>query len=703
MNIEADKYPKKLHIATYDIRGTYRESGEEKKSRRSGIVEHTHNLIRGISGINNKVELAVTQSGAKDTSSYYLITPEGYTVQVQGIQSRFQQYLLDKKTGGKDKALTLRYYEDEINNPSNPIYRSLAEQYTRALRTANTPNLLLQNPNPLVSLLKAEELGLIDDITLGQLNVTGVIHDTQEYPKRLKYIKSRYGSTKINLKLIAISNSVYSYLESIDMPKDKLFKVPNGIDIREFDNSLEKVKKQGLFEEVKKRNNLPEGKMFIVNARRVAHKGHFDVIEAVKILKRKALGNFYIAFTGSGMLDLKSLDYETKLKKAINENRLEDKIYLLDNLSKEELIACVSNSAASILPSTDPEGFAYANIEAMLAGTPVITSRLGGPLDYIENRKTGIFVEPKNPNDIAGAIELIINDDALHQKLKTEGRKKAEKYSTESMAAGYWEAINAGKPKYSIHINPGKSFEQIGEGMHTRVYRHTTSSDKYNFVIQTFKPEINELSLEGIGLEFDYLREAYKEMPDLIPHQRLFRPKNSSSLHDAFVIKKEIKSDPASNNLLDLSPHELNGKTLNQLRKFIEITKNLFTYESTTPSLQKMGSCVPDIIDPQFNNLIVDKDANLRLVDTNRLINTKHLKHLLSIGEKLDISDRRIYALLLQRLIFIESKFLGKTSGQIINDNFYNRYLNDTDLQALFDEINQKDGHQALSARAKSS
>ncbi len=77
----------------------------------------------------------------------------------------------------------------------------------------------------------------------------------------------------------------------------------------------------------------------------------------------------------------------------------------------------------------------------MLARIPVITTKLGGPLDYIENEKTGLFVEAHNPTSLAMTIDRLLSDPFLHKTVVSTGRKKAEEYTYTNMTRGYLDVI----------------------------------------------------------------------------------------------------------------------------------------------------------------------------------------------------------------------------------------------------------------------
>jgi glycosyltransferase involved in cell wall biosynthesis len=79
-------------------------------------------------------------------------------------------------------------------------------------------------------------------------------------------------------------------------------------------------------------------------------------------------------------------------------------------------------------------------LEAMLAQTPVITTCVGGIVDIVEDGETGLLVNKNSPKEIAEAVEKLIHDPDLAQRLRTQGRKKAEtRFSREVSAIAFSE------------------------------------------------------------------------------------------------------------------------------------------------------------------------------------------------------------------------------------------------------------------------
>ncbi|MGH3896886.1 MAG: glycosyltransferase family 4 protein [Pseudonocardiaceae bacterium] len=404
-------------------------------------MTHTHQLLAGFARMYPNLRLAITQTGAQDNASDLVRTPEGQTVLVQGIKTGFPDLLRVGET--KCPHRVRHYYESTIDEPDNPVYQSLAGQYATAIRRAGTPHLLAQNTNPLVSILKADEFGLLGD--LAPVHITGVVHDTADMRRRLDYVRRRLVRGTASIRLIAVSEAVRRHLlDEAGIAPEYVRTVRNGIDGRAFCRRVEQARHCGAFERVRARNGLPTaGRMLFTSARRVAWKGHLDVVQVVKLLLAHGRRDFYVVFNGAGLVDTRDRGYEKQLAQTIANLGLARTVFLLDELTDTELAACYGQAHIAVHPSRLPEPFGYANIEAMLAGVPVITTAHGGPLEYITHGISGLLVPPSDPPALARAIEALLSDQQLHTRLVTGGWISANRLGLNTMVRGYEAAIGA--------------------------------------------------------------------------------------------------------------------------------------------------------------------------------------------------------------------------------------------------------------------
>jgi glycosyltransferase involved in cell wall biosynthesis len=80
-------------------------------------------------------------------------------------------------------------------------------------------------------------------------------------------------------------------------------------------------------------------------------------------------------------------------------------------------------------------------LEAMASGTPVISSRLGGLPEIVQDGVTGYLVEPGNADELRERIGQVIHDRALAARLGRNGRELVlERFTWEACAQRCLEA-----------------------------------------------------------------------------------------------------------------------------------------------------------------------------------------------------------------------------------------------------------------------
>jgi glycosyltransferase involved in cell wall biosynthesis len=117
-------------------------------------------------------------------------------------------------------------------------------------------------------------------------------------------------------------------------------------------------------------------------------------------------------------------DYLEKCNQIVRENRLQDNVHFLGNLSIEQVQYELSRANCLVLPSFQ-ETAPLAIEEAMAVGVPVVGSRLCGIPDMIEEGKTGYLIDPYNVNDLAEAVKKILSDSSLAHSMSERAKTVA--------------------------------------------------------------------------------------------------------------------------------------------------------------------------------------------------------------------------------------------------------------------------------------
>lgn len=103
-----------------------------------------------------------------------------------------------------------------------------------------------------------------------------------------------------------------------------------------------------------------------------------------------------------------------------------DGVYLTDYIDEEDKGTLYANAKALVFP-TLYEGFGFPVIEAMLCGTPVITSTTSSLPELAGD--AGILVNPESVDAIADAMALLMNDVDLYNQLVEKGYEQAKKFT----------------------------------------------------------------------------------------------------------------------------------------------------------------------------------------------------------------------------------------------------------------------------------
>jgi glycosyltransferase involved in cell wall biosynthesis len=104
-----------------------------------------------------------------------------------------------------------------------------------------------------------------------------------------------------------------------------------------------------------------------------------------------------------------------------------DRVSLTGRLSKEDLAREYNRAQVLASPSVY-EGFGLPAAEAMSCGTPVIATTAGAFTETIVDGESGILVPPADPRSLANAIEHVLGDRNLRNRLAEAGRERIERH-----------------------------------------------------------------------------------------------------------------------------------------------------------------------------------------------------------------------------------------------------------------------------------
>lgn len=208
---------------------------------------------------------------------------------------------------------------------------------------------------------------------------------------------------------IVLSDSDAKHINSLGMDKNRIAIIPNAICVDDFfDNNSDNVP------DINLKYQLSDIFTVLFVGELSARKGIIFLIKAFLILNSRGLsGKVKLLIVGTGN------QYEI-LNKFVKNNKIEDMVLFLGNISFAELLGVYKSSKIFVLPSLS-EGLPTVILEAMFFEIPVIATDIPGIRDHFNN--TALLIPPKDEIAIADAIITLINDRELANKLKLNGKK----------------------------------------------------------------------------------------------------------------------------------------------------------------------------------------------------------------------------------------------------------------------------------------
>lgn len=209
-----------------------------------------------------------------------------------------------------------------------------------------------------------------------------------------------------NITIFQNRDDMQLFIKNGWIPKDKArLIISSGVDTKRF------------YPKNLKKN---ETKRVLMVARLLWQKGVREFVEAAELIKREYLN---VRFQLAGEWDPVHPDAVEKawVYSAVNKGIIEFLGYI-DNM--EELLRTID---VFVLPSYYREGVPRVLLEAAACGVPVVTTNVPGCREVVVDGETGYLVPPRNSKALAIAINKILTNSALRNRMGQAGRRLVEK------------------------------------------------------------------------------------------------------------------------------------------------------------------------------------------------------------------------------------------------------------------------------------
>lgn len=214
--------------------------------------------------------------------------------------------------------------------------------------------------------------------------------------------------------LITINQEDYRRAQKFHAGKTIL--IPGvGIDLDKFQ------KKEPTRQEIRNKLGIPESKIILMSVGELTkRKNHMVMIEALARLKEYDI--LYV-ICGDGPL-------KAQLRAKAEELGVRDRLKLLG--FRKDIAELHKMADIFVFPSLQ-EGLPVALMEAMASGLPIVASKIRGNEDLISNNQGGYLVSPTDSEQVAKAIEKMIQNPKKRKKMEERNLEIITKYGQETV------------------------------------------------------------------------------------------------------------------------------------------------------------------------------------------------------------------------------------------------------------------------------
>jgi glycosyltransferase involved in cell wall biosynthesis len=226
-------------------------------------------------------------------------------------------------------------------------------------------------------------------------------------------------------RIIAVSTAVEQELLREQVHPSVISRIANGVDRAHYCRCMDKC-------DMRKKINLPEKKTIIYTGRLSAEKGVDFLIRSFSKMEKKQPCQLVINADGPEKKTILHL---------INQCNVIDAVLLVDAI--EDVAWYLNASDVFVLPSRF-EGLSNALLEAMACGLAVISTRVGGSTDIIEDGVNGLLVNVDSEEQLVGAMVRILKERQLAHVLGENARKTVEAHHDIGKIADSYLAVYKG-------------------------------------------------------------------------------------------------------------------------------------------------------------------------------------------------------------------------------------------------------------------
>ena len=291
----------------------------------------------------------------------------------------------------------------------------------------------------------AKTAGRAAAIHAGVPGMIGHWHNINAEKHSREFLETERFLNQYTDSLVACSREVSTYVEeNIELSGAPIKMIPNAIDLNPYDEASSHRAR------CRRELGVSNGAFHIVHTARLEPRKQPELLlkalSLSTVKKDRCLGDWRLTFVGGGSL-------RDELDRVIG--RLDEEAV---SQGGERIAGRVhfpgwSRQIPQWLASADvytlmsySEGFSLSTLEAMAAGTPVVSTDIIGPREFVHHEQNGLMVDPHDEHSVLEALYRIRTEEDLRNRLVKEARKTARQYGirehvekTQDLYESVWE------------------------------------------------------------------------------------------------------------------------------------------------------------------------------------------------------------------------------------------------------------------------
>jgi glycosyltransferase involved in cell wall biosynthesis len=211
--------------------------------------------------------------------------------------------------------------------------------------------------------------------------------------------------------------------EVYEVPAERLAVIPEPIDLAEWRRRFAAVA------------SAPRGAPTVLSVARMYPRKRLDDLLRAAVLLRDRIPPVRIRIVGEGPESGRLLAMHRTLG-------LGETVTFLGDISRQALAVEYVRADCFCLPTVQ-EGFGIVFAEAMAAGLAVVACRAAAVPEIVEDRRTGLLVNPRSPEELAMALETLLMNDGLRTDLGRAGAARVAAFDLEPVARRFVQVVTA--------------------------------------------------------------------------------------------------------------------------------------------------------------------------------------------------------------------------------------------------------------------